>query len=103
MAEQALFRQACEWAVTLRLDDIPADVRDLARAQLLSMDAAVQASMRHPTGVRLWRTAPGLIGDGWAGGAARRGAPTRALGLREAPVARPLGPRRALPPPLAAT
>src|SRR5258708_40294698 len=99
MAEQALFRQACEWAVTLRLDDIPADVRDLARAQLLSMDAAVQASMRHPTGVRLWRTAPGLIGDGWAGEAARRALLTMAPDFGEAAFAGPLGPGRSIPPP----
>src|SRR5258708_33797656 len=84
MAEQALFRQACEWAVTLRLDDIPADVRDLARAQLLSMDAAVQASVRHPTGGRRWRTAAGLIGGGWAGGAARPAVLTRGARFRGA-------------------
>src|SRR5258708_35255417 len=89
MAEQALLRQACEWAVTLRLDDIPADVRDLARAQLLSMDAAVQASMRHPPGGRLWRTAPGLIGAGWAGGAARRALPPMTPHFRGAPVPGP--------------
>src|SRR5258708_31742061 len=99
MAEQALLRQACEWAVTLRLDDIPADVRDLARAQLLSMDAAVPASMRHPTGVRLWRTAPGLIGDGWAGGAGPRALLTAAPDFDETAFAGPLGPGRSIPPP----
>ena len=50
MTEAPLLRQACEWAVSLRLADIPADVRDLARAQLLSMDAAVHATLRHPVG-----------------------------------------------------
>src|SRR5258708_8084141 len=103
MAEQALLRQACEWAVTLRLDDVPADVRDLARAQLVSMEAAVQASMRHPAGDRLWRTAPGLIGDGWAGEAARRALLTMALDFDETAFAGHLGHGSSIPPLLAAT
>src|SRR5258708_33044869 len=103
MAERALLRRACEGAVPLRLDDSPADVRDLARAQLLSMDAAVQAAMRHPTGVRLWRTAPGLIGDGWAGEAARRALLTMALDFDETAFAGHLGHGSSIPPLLAAT
>jgi hypothetical protein len=38
----------------LRLEDIPADVRVLARAQTLSMLGAVHAGLRHPVGERLW-------------------------------------------------
>src|SRR5258708_30057241 len=102
MAEQALLRQACEWAVSLRPDYTPADVRDLARAQLLSMDGAVQASMRHPAGARLWRTAPGLIGDGWAGEAARRALLTMALDFDETAFAGHLRHGRPIPPPPAA-
>jgi len=82
MAETALLREACEWAASLKLDDIPADVRHLARAQLLSMGAAAHASMRHPIGDRLRRTgfpAGALSGaTGWAGrtGSARAGWPS---------------------------
>ncbi|HXA41707.1 MAG TPA: MmgE/PrpD family protein [Candidatus Solibacter sp.] len=102
MAEQALLRQACEWAVALRLDDIPTDVGDLARAQLLSMDAAILASMRHPAGARLWRTAPGLVGDGWAGQAARRALLTMALDFDETAFAGHLGHGSSIPPLVAA-
>jgi 2-methylcitrate dehydratase PrpD len=103
MAETALLREACEWAVSLKLDDIPADVRDLARAQLLSMGAAAHASMRHPVGERLRRTAFPTAGalwgeTGWAAHAARQALLTMALDFDETAFAGHLGHASAIPP-----
>src|ERR1035437_240869 len=77
MAEIALLREACEWATALRLDDIPADVRDLARAQLLSMEAA--------------------------GHAPRQALLTMALDFDEPAFAGHLGPASAIPPMIVGT
>jgi 2-methylcitrate dehydratase PrpD len=107
MAEIALLREACEWATALRLDDIPADVRDLARAQLLSMEAAAHASMRHPVGDRLWRTgfpAGAILGEtGWPGDAARQALLTMALDFDETAFAGHLGHASAIPPMIVGT
>jgi 2-methylcitrate dehydratase PrpD len=100
MAEIALLREACEWAAGLKLTDIPADVRDLARAQLLSMAAAVHASMRHPVGGRLLGTpvAAGTSGAaGWPGDAARHALLTMALDFDETAFAGHLGHASVMP------
>jgi len=105
MTEAPLLRQACEWAVSLRLDDIPADVRDLARAQQLSMDGAVHASLRHPVAARLLDRAAGasaLGSPGWAGEAATRALLTMALDFDETAFAGHLGHASAIPPMLLA-
>src|ERR1035437_6391457 len=107
MAEIALLREACEWATALRLDDIPADVRDLATAQLLSLEAAAHASMRHPVGDRLWRTGfPAgaiLCETGWPGDAARQALLTMALDFDETAFAGHLGHASAIPPMIVGT
>src|SRR6202171_1924955 len=106
MTDIPLLRQACEWAVSLRLADIPADVRDLARAQLLSMDAAVHATLRHPVGDRLLGMAvasasPASRG-GWAHDAACHALLTMASDFVETAFAGHLGHACAIPPLLAA-
>jgi 2-methylcitrate dehydratase PrpD len=102
MAEIALLRQACEWATSLTLDDIPAEVRDLARAQLLSMQAAAHASMRHPVGARLlaisFPASAIAVDTGWPGDAARQALLTMALDFDETAFAGHLGHATALPP-----
>ena len=107
MAEIALLREACEWAASLKLDDIPADVRHLARAQLLSMGAAAHASMRHPIGDRLRRTGfpAGAISGatGWPGDAARQALLTMALDFDETAFAGHLGHASAIPPMIVGT
>ena len=95
MAETPLLRQACEWATELKLDDIPADVRDLARAQLLSMQGAAGASMRHPVGARLLQSG---LPEGWSGDAARMALLTMALDFDETAFAGHLGHASVLPP-----
>ena len=105
MTDIPLLRQACEWAVSLRLADIPADVRDLARAQLLSMDAAVHATLRHPVGDRLLGLAVASAtpaGRGWAQDAACHALLTMALDFDETAFAGHLGHACAIPPLLAA-
>jgi 2-methylcitrate dehydratase PrpD len=99
MTEAPLLRQACEWAVSLRLADIPPDVRDLARAQQLSMDAAVRASLGHPVADRLLAAIPTPLGsDGWAAEAATRALLTMALDFDETAFAGHLGHAAAIPP-----
>jgi 2-methylcitrate dehydratase PrpD len=95
MTEIGLIREACEWAASLRVGDIPDDVRDLARAQTLSMAAAAHASLRHPIGARLLRQ---LQGEGWANDAARAALLTMALDFDETAFAGHLGHASALPP-----
>src|ERR1700737_979984 len=105
MTDIPLLRQACEWAVSLRLADIPADVRDLARAQLLSMDAAVHATLRHPVGDRLLGLAVASAtpaGRGWAQDAACHALLTMALDFDETAFAGHLGHACAIPPLLVA-
>lgn len=100
MTEVPLLRQACEWAVSLRLDDIPPDVRDLARAQQLSMDAAAYATLRHPVAGRLVdadAATPGGLA-GWAEQAATRARLTMALDFDETAFAGHLGHAAAIPP-----
>jgi 2-methylcitrate dehydratase PrpD len=98
MAAAGLIAEACEWAASLRLDDIPGDVRELARAQTLSMAAAAHAGFRHPVGRRLLGQ---LEGDGWALDAARAALLTMALDFDETAFAGHLGHAAALPPLLA--
>jgi 2-methylcitrate dehydratase PrpD len=105
MSDKPLLRQACEWAVSLRLADIPPDVRDLARAQLLSMDAAVHATLRHPVGDRLLAMAVASASPaarGWAHDAACHALLTMALDFDEAAFAGHLGHACAIPPLLVA-
>ena len=99
MTKPSLIREACAWAASLRVGDIPEDVRDLARAQTLSMAAAAHASWRHPVGRRLLRQ---VRGEGWAEEAARVALLTMALDFDETAFAGHLGHASALPPLLAA-
>src|SRR6202165_4242037 len=105
MTDKPLLRQACEWAVSLRLADIPGDVRDLARAPLLSMDAAVPAPLRHPVGDRLLGMAVASASPatrGWAHDAACHALLTMALDFDETAFAGHLGHACAIPPLLVA-
>jgi 2-methylcitrate dehydratase PrpD len=99
MTKPSLLREACEWAASLQAADIPDDVRDLARAQTLSMAAAAHATLRHPVGERLLGALPG---DGWAAEAARGALLTMALDFDETAFAGHLGHASAMPPLVAA-
>lgn len=79
-AELTLLTEACDWAASLRLADVPDDVRRLAEAQTLSILGAVQASLRHPVGQVLGRA---YAGDGWAEAAALASALSMALDFDE--------------------
>jgi 2-methylcitrate dehydratase PrpD len=85
---------ACEWAASLRLEDIPPDVRDLAIAQSISAAGAAQATLRHPVGERLRGAVPG---EGWAAQAATWALLTMALDFDETAFAGHLGHACALP------
>jgi 2-methylcitrate dehydratase PrpD len=91
----ALLEQACEWACSLRLENIPADVLVLARAMLLSQLAAAQATRRHPVAARLMAASPG---SDWERAAARSALLTMSLDWDESSFAGHIGHSSALPP-----
>jgi 2-methylcitrate dehydratase PrpD len=84
----SLLWEACEWAASLRLADIPADVRELAIAQALSQAAAAVATRRHPVSTRLLAA---IAGSSWAERAARNALLTMALDFDETAFAGHLG------------
>lgn len=90
----ALLEEACEWAASLRVADIPDDVRTLAVATLISDLAAAWAGLEHPAGpavMRRWRAGTG------AGRAARAAALTMLLDWDETCFAGHVGHSTALP------
>ena len=90
-----LIEEACDWAASLHLRDIPEDVRTLARTQTISELAALHATRRHPVQARLVRS---LRGGGWAEAAALDALMTMALDFDETAFAGHLGHSCALPP-----
>jgi 2-methylcitrate dehydratase PrpD len=90
----SLLEEACEWASTLTLAQVPQDVRDLAVAQLMSQAAAAEATRDHPVSARLEGAIPG---DGWAERAASLALLTMALDFDETAFAGHLGHSCALP------
>ncbi|MGI8609455.1 MAG: hypothetical protein ACR2MY_09550 [Candidatus Dormibacteria bacterium] len=89
-----LIAGACEWATSLRLADIPADVRRLAIAQDMSSLAALHATHRHPVHHRLERA---LTKMGWEHQAAAAALTTMALDFDETAFAGHLGHACGLP------
>ena len=90
----SLLEEACEWAASLRLADIPPDVQELALAMLMSQRAAAHATTRHPVGNHL----RGLAGtDGWPAAAAGVALLTMALDWDESTFAGHVGHSAALP------
>jgi len=90
----SLLAEACEWAVSLRLADIPEDVRIVAEAQILSMLGAVHASLAHPVAEQI--SSPrerGEVGRGdeWVDQAERAAALSMALDFDETAFAGHLG------------
>ena len=79
---------ACSWATSLRLADIPEDVRQLAVAQAMSAAGARAASRRHPVSVRL---VGAIDGPGWAQRAASDALLSMALDFDETAFAGHLG------------
>jgi 2-methylcitrate dehydratase PrpD len=90
----SLLEEACAWASTLTLADIPQDVRELAIAQLMSQAAAARATRRHPVAARLEGAIPG---EGWQERAASSALLTMALDFDETAFAGHLGHSCALP------
>jgi 2-methylcitrate dehydratase PrpD len=84
----SLLGEACEWAASLSLDDIPEDVRRLAVAQALSAAGSRAATRRHPIAARL---VPAIEGRGWASRAAADALLTMALDFDETAFAGHLG------------
>ena len=84
----SLLAEACDWAASLTLDDIPLEVRRLATAQALSAAGARAATRRHPVHQRLERA---IDGAGWAHRAAADALLTMALDFDETAFAGHLG------------